>query len=61
MNPYYEFLFLVGKITMVGLAVTGLSLVGRVFYDRYVNGNVDAFKPERRVGAADRRSGAVGP
>ena len=60
MNAYYEFLFLMGKIAMVGLTVTGLWGVGLVFYDRYVNGNVDAFKPERRVGPADRRAGAAG-
>ena len=32
-----------------------------VFHARYANGNVDAFKAERRVGRVDRRAGAARP
>lgn len=60
MNPFHEFLFLAAKLTMAGLTITTLWAVGIVFHDRYVNGNLDAFKPERRVGPADRRAGAAG-
>jgi hypothetical protein len=56
MNLYHEILFWSAKLAIAGLTCTTLWGLGLVFYDRYVNGNVDAFKPERRVGPADRRA-----
>lgn len=56
MNLYYEVLIWGAKLTMAGLTITTLWALGIVVHDRYVNGNVDAFKPERRVGSADRRA-----
>jgi hypothetical protein len=48
---------IVGVYVYVPLCVLAtIALVGSVFYERYVEGNVDAFKPERRVGPADGRA-----
>ena len=60
MNLYYEMVFLGAKISMVCVTLSTCWALGLVFHDRYVNGNVDAFKPERRMGPADRRSGVAG-
>ncbi|HEX6036599.1 hypothetical protein [Longimicrobium sp.] len=56
MNLYYEVLIWAAKLNMLGLAITTFWALGVVVHDRYVNGNVDAFKPERRMGPADRRA-----
>lgn len=60
MNLYYELVFLGAKIAMVCVTLSTCWGLGMVFHDRYVNGNVDAFKPERRVGLHDRRAGVAG-
>lgn len=55
-NLYVEVLLWSARLAMVGLTLTTCWMVALLFHDRYVNGNVDAFKPERRVGPADRRA-----
>lgn len=56
MNLFYELTFFLSKLAMAAMAGTTILAIGMVFYERYVEGNVDAFKPERRVGPADRRA-----
>jgi hypothetical protein len=56
MNLFYEVTFLGAKLAIGVLMITSLWAVGLVFHERYVRGNVDAFKPERRVGPANRRA-----
>ena len=56
MNLFYELTFLSAKLVMVALVLTmiwGMILIRR---ERYVRGNLDAFKPERRVGPDNRRA-----
>jgi hypothetical protein len=60
MNLFYEAVFLGAKLAMVGLTLTTCWGMGMLLHERYVKGNVDAFKPERRVGPADRRAGMAG-
>ena len=56
MNVYYEMVFWCARL-VIGLGAIGIVwAVGLVFYERYVEGNTEAFKPERRVGPADRRA-----
>lgn len=55
-NELYEILFISVRIYLVVCVLLTLVLVGVVFYERYVEGNVDAFKPERRRGPSDRRA-----
>ncbi|HLM67601.1 MAG TPA: hypothetical protein VK358_08750 [Longimicrobium sp.] len=55
MNVYYEIVFWCAQV-VIALGIIGIVWgVGLIFYERYVEGNVDAFKPERRHGPADRR------
>lgn len=60
MNLFYEITILGAKLSMVGLGLTTTWALCTVLHDRYVKGNVDAFKPERRVGPTDRRAGLTG-
>lgn len=60
MNLYYQFLFWGLTLSLAGLTATVGWALALVIHDRYVNGNVDAFKPERRVGPPDRRAGLSG-
>jgi hypothetical protein len=55
-NAFYEILFFTVRVYLVACVLLTIAVIGSVVYDRYVNGNVDAFKPERRVGPADRRA-----
>lgn len=56
MNLFYELTFLSAKLVMVALVLTMIWGIVLVLRERYVHGNVDAFKPERRVGPATRRA-----
>jgi len=59
-NAFYEFVFLLTKVTMVLMVLGILAMLAMVLYERYVEGNEDAFKSERRTGPADRRAEAPG-
>jgi hypothetical protein len=56
MNLFHELTFLGAKVVMAALVLTVLWGVSLVLRERHAKGNVDAFKPERRVGRADRRA-----
>jgi hypothetical protein len=60
MNLFYQITFLAAKFVIVGMILMMLWALGMILHERYVRGNVDAFKPERRVGPADRRAHAAG-
>lgn len=55
-NEYYELLFWCARAYIVLCAVFSVYLVGFILYERYVEGNVDAFKPDPRYLPFDRRS-----
>lgn len=55
MNLFYEITFILARLVIAGMAVTTVVVIGMMFHERYVEGNVDAFKPERRTGPDDRR------
>lgn len=59
-NLYHEAVFLAAKLAMAGLTLTTCWGLGVVLHARYVKGDVDAFKPERRIGPADRRASLYG-
>lgn len=55
MNVYYEILFWCARV-VIALGVIGtVWAVGLVFYERYVLGNVDAFKAELPCVPPDHR------
>jgi hypothetical protein len=56
MNEFAEVLLWCGQACLVLWAVLSVYLVGLILYERFVEGNVDAFKPERREGPPDRRA-----
>lgn len=60
MNLFYEITFLGAQLVMAALVLMMIYGIGLILHERYVLGNVDAFKPERRLGPADRRAEAHG-
>lgn len=57
MYLYYEIVFWCARALIVLAGIMFVWTVGFLLHERYVRGNVDAFKPERRMGPADRRAG----
>ena len=56
MNTYYEIVFWCARV-VIALGVVGIVWgLGLILYERFVEGNPDAFAPERRVGPPDRRA-----
>lgn len=56
MTVYYEIVFWVARL-VIALGIVGIVWgLGLIVYERYVQGNVHAFQPERRAGPSDRRA-----
>lgn len=60
MTLFYDIVLFSVRVYLVLCVLYLVCAVGAILYDRYVSGNVDAFKPQRRVGPADRRAGVPG-
>ena len=55
MSLFYEIVFFGARLVIAASVPLMLWGLGLLLHERYVEGNVDAFKPERRTGPADRR------
>lgn len=55
MSNYLEVVLTAGWIGVVALALVSAFGVAGMLYERYWLGNVNAFKPERRLIPRDRR------
>lgn len=56
MTEYYETLLWCAQAYLVLCGATMVFAVGSILYERFVEGNVDVFKPERREGQRDWRA-----
>lgn len=56
MNAYYEIVFWCARVVIALGAIGIVWGLGLIAYERFVEGNVDEFAPERRAGPPDRRA-----